>query len=191
MQNMQNKQMKNDQQKKGGASAPPHFSPRGIALFATLLLFGGILTGMGSKPPQIGGPASDFQAITTEGQSVRLSDYRGKVLLLTFWATWCEPCKKELPEIEAAYEKHKREGLAVLAVNFGEKREEAETFAKKMGFPFPTLVDRKVAIAERYGVISLPVSFFIDADGIIRERVIGGLMTEAGIGKSFEQIRKP
>lgn len=180
----------NHQSRMGGAPAPPRLL-RALGVFAFLLFAWGIFTGMGSKPPQTGEPASDFQAETLEGRPVHLADYQGKVLLLTFWATWCEPCKKELPEIEAAYEKHKGEGFAVLGVNFGEKREEAEAFAKKMGLSFPSLFDRKINIAERYGVVSLPVSFFIDSDGIIRERVVGGLLTEEGISKTFQQIRKP
>jgi peroxiredoxin len=145
---------------------------------------------MGSKPPQVGGPAPSFQAETLEGKTVSLDDYRGKVLLLTFWATWCEPCKKEMPEIQAAYEKHKEEGLAVVAVNFGEKKEPAEAFFEKTGLTFPSLLDRRANIAERFGVISLPVTFFIDQDGIIRERVVGGTLTAEGIEQTFRKIRK-
>lgn len=171
------------------AGAPLRFSLRGIRLFVALLLSFGLLTGMGSKPPQVGGPAPSFEAKTLEGKMVSLSDYRGKVVLLTFWATWCEPCKKEMPEIQAAYEKH-QEGLVVLAVNFGENLDTASDFAHHGKLTFPVLLDRRVNIAERYGVISLPVTFFIDQDGIIRERVVGGTLTEEGIGNVFEQIRK-
>lgn len=184
--------MKNRNQKgrKGGAAAPPLFSLRGITLFAVLVLSWEILAGMGSKPPQVGGPAPSFEAKTLEGKAVSLSDYRGKVVLLTFWATWCEPCKKEMPEIQAAYEKHKEDGLAVVAVNFGEKKEPAQAFFEKTGLTFPSLLDRRANIAERFGVVSLPVTFFIDQDGIIRERVIGGTLTAGGIEQTFQKIWK-
>jgi peroxiredoxin len=145
---------------------------------------------MGSKPPQIGGPAPSFEAETLEGKAVSLDDYRGKVVLLTFWATWCEPCKKEMPEIQAAYEKHKEEGLAVVAVNFGERKEPAQAFFEKTSLTFPSLLDRRANIAERFGVISLPVTFFIDQDGIIRERVVGGTLTVEEISRIFQRTRK-
>jgi peroxiredoxin len=178
----------NQEKKEGGAPAPLSFPYRGI-LLTLLFLLSGFLTGMGSKPPQIGGPAADFQAETPQGKPVSLSEYKGKVVILTFWATWCEPCKKEMPEIEAAYENHKEEGLVVLAVNFGEKADQAEAFAKKMGLTFPIVVDRRANIAERYGVVSLPVTFFIDPNGIIRERVFGGTLTEQSITETFRRVK--
>lgn len=148
------------------------------------------LTGMGTKPPETGRPALPFQTETVEGEPVTLSDYRGKVIVLTFWATWCEPCKKEMPEIQAAYEKHKEDGLVVLAVNFGEKRDAAKAFMDQMGLTFPVLMDRRANIAERYAVVSLPVTFFIDKDGIIRERVFGGTLTQEGIAEIFARLQK-
>lgn len=181
--------MENNRQDQGGAFAPPRFSFSRTLLFPLLLIFSGLLTGMGSKPPQVSGTAPDFQTTMPKGEPVSLKDHRGKIVLLTFWATWCEPCKKEMPEIEAAYEAHKGEGLAVLAVNFGEKAEEAQAFSEKMGLTFPILLDRKVNIAEQYGVVSLPVTFFIDRNGVIRERVFGGTLTKESIGKTIEEIQ--
>jgi len=150
-----------------------------------LLLFWGIFVGMGGKPIQIGGPAPPFQTERVEGRPISLSDYRGKVIVLTFWATWCEPCKKEMPEIQAAYEQHKRDGLMVLAVNFGGDQDDVKAFMEKMGLTFPALMDRRAHISAQYGVVSLPVTFFIDRAGIIRERVVGGVLTEKGIGEAF------
>ncbi|MCG3114961.1 MAG: TlpA family protein disulfide reductase [Candidatus Manganitrophus sp. SA1] len=180
----------NQKTKKGGASAPPRFSLRGIMLLAVLVLSWGILTGMGSKPPQVGGPAPSLEAETLKGKTVSLNDYRGKVVLLTFWATWCEPCKKEMPEIQAAYERYEKDGLVVLAVNFGEKLDTASSFAHHGKLTFPILLDRRANIAERFGVVSLPVTFFIDQDGIIRERVVGGTLTEQSIEETFKRLLK-
>jgi len=173
----------------GGAPSPPGFSLPRTVLFVFLLLLSGILTGMGSKPPQVSGTAPDFQTTMPKGEAVSLKDYRGKNVLLTFWATWCEPCKKEMPEIEAAYEAQKGEGLVILAVNFGEKAAEAQAFAEKMGLTFPILLDRKINIAEQYGVVSLPVTFFIDRNGTIRERVFGGTLTKERIGEIVGQMK--
>ena len=185
--------MKNRNQngKQGGASAPPRFALGGVGLFTVLLLSWGLLTGMGSKPPQIGGPAPSLQqARNLKGETVSLDDYRGKVVLLTFWATWCEPCKKEMPEIHAAYEKHQPDDFVVLAVNFGEDLGAASSFAHHGKLTFPVILDRKANIAERYGVINLPVTFFIDPDGIIRERVVGEILTEETIAQRFKTLRK-
>ncbi|HZR45387.1 MAG TPA: TlpA disulfide reductase family protein [Candidatus Manganitrophaceae bacterium] len=173
----------------GGAQAPPGLPLQRTILFVFLLLLSGILTGMGSKPPQVSGTAPDFQTTLSSGEPVSSKDYRGKSVLLTFWATWCEPCKKEMPEIQAAYEAHKEEGLTVLAVNFGEKGGEAQAFADKMGLTFPVLLDRKINIAEQYGVVSLPVTFFIDRNGMIRERVFGGTLTKERIGEIVGQMK--
>ncbi|MFY9269372.1 MAG: redoxin domain-containing protein [Candidatus Manganitrophaceae bacterium] len=158
-----------------------------LLIFCTLVLFL-FLTGMGSKPPQIGGPAPDFVLSDLDGKAVRLSDHRGKVVLLDFWATWCEPCKKALPEIQGIYEKYQENGFVVLGVNFGEKQKDAERMARQMGLTFPILTDQKVEVAERYGVTNLPVTFFIDPDGIIRERVFGGTLTAEKIVETLKRM---
>ncbi len=157
--------------------------PRVIQFFVVGLLFWSSLTGMGARPPLIGGRAPSFTLNDLESHPINLMDYQGKVVLLTFWATWCEPCKKEMPEIEAAYERHKDQGFVVLAINFGETPDPARSFAHHGRLTFPILLDPSVKVASRYGVVSLPVSFFIDSNGIIRERVFGGTLTKDGIAE--------
>lgn len=148
-----------------------------------------LLTGMAKRPPLVGGPVPHFQLDTLNGGPAKISDYRGKVVLLNFWATWCTPCKKEMPEIQAAYEAFKDNDFVVLGVNFGEKPKEAEKLVKEMGLTFPILLDRKVKVAERHDVISLPVTFFIDSKGIIKERVFGGTLTKEDIGAVIERLQ--
>jgi peroxiredoxin len=156
-------------------------------IFLCLGIF--LLTGMGSRPPLVGGPAPPFTLNDVEGRPVSLADYRGKVVLLTFWATWCEPCKKEMPEMHAAYKKLKGSGLIVLAINFGEDASRVADFAHHGRLDFPILSDPSVKVASLYGVVSLPASFFIDPDGIIREQVFGGTLTEKGIGETARRIQ--
>lgn len=153
-----------------------------------LVLFGG-LAGMAGRPPLVGGPAIPFILNDLEGRQVNSVDYRGKVVLLTFWATWCEPCKKEMPEIQAAYEHYREKDFGVLAVNFGEKPQAVLPLVKKMGLVFPVLIDQKVEVASQYGVVSLPVSFFIDQNGMIKEQVFGGTLTKEGIGKILQRLQ--
>jgi len=93
-----------------------------------------------------------------------------------------------MSEIEAAYERYKAEGLVVLAVNFGENADHA-VFAHHGQMTFPILLDPDLKVAEAYGVQSLPVTFFVDAEGIVRERVFGGTLTKEGIGHMLERMR--
>ncbi len=153
-----------------------------------LALFCLTLTSMGAKPPLVGGPAPPFILHDLEGRPVSLADYHGKVILLTFWATWCGPCKKEMPEIQAAYGKHHAKNFVVLGINFGEKQKTVKAYVRETKLTFLNLLDEDVAVASRYGVVSLPVSFFIDPDGIIRERVFGGVLTEKMISEAVNRL---
>ncbi|MFQ5597741.1 MAG: redoxin domain-containing protein [Nitrospiria bacterium] len=148
-----------------------------------------ILMGMAKRPPLVGGPVPHFQLESLNGSSGKISDYQGKVVLLNFWATWCEPCKKEMPEIQAAYDEYKDQGFVVLALNFGEKKSDAQKLVNEMGLTFPILLDRKVEVAERHNVVSLPVTFFIDPNGIIKEKVFGGTLTKEQIGEVFHRLQ--
>ena len=158
-------------------------------LSAVFLLGFLLMTGMAKRPPLVGGPVPHFALKDLSGGETKISDYRGKVVLLTFWATWCAPCKQEMPEIQAAYETYKDDGFVVLGVNFGEKPKEAKALAGALGLTFPILLDRDVAVAERHNVVSLPVSFFISPNGIIKERVVGGVLTKERIGRIIRRIQ--
>lgn len=162
---------------------------KGGLLFVAVMVFI-LLSGMAKKPPLVGGPVPPFELATLAGTQAKISDYRGKVVLLNFWATWCKPCKEEMPEIQAAYEAYKDEGFVVLGINFGEKREKAAKLVKEMGLSFPILLDEDVDVAEQHRVVSLPVTFFIDANGIIKEQIFGGTLTKDQIGEAFQRLQK-
>lgn len=161
---------------------------RFLSVVSALLLVLGHAPSAVAKPPQLGDQASDFTLRDIAGQEVRLSSFRGRPVLLTFWATWCEPCKVEMPEIQKAYDQHKANGFVVLAVNFGEKAEKAKAHAEQHGMSFPVLVDRRANVASQYTVVSLPVSLFIDAGGVIRERVFGGTLTVKRIEEILQRL---
>jgi len=160
------------------------------SMLITLFLVLTVLTGMAKRPPLVGGPAPDFQLDQLGGPPIKMSDYRGKVVLLNFWATWCGPCKKEMPEMQAAYEALKDKGFVILALNFGEKAEKAEKLVKEMGLTFPILLDRDIEVAERHRVVSLPVTFFVDPSGIIKEQVFGGSLTRDQIIEVFHRFQR-
>jgi peroxiredoxin len=147
------------------------------------------LTGMGDRPSLVNGPAPPFTLNDLEGRPVNLTDYRGKIVLLNFWANWCEPCKKEMPEMQTAYEQHKDQAFVVLAVNFGGNADQASSFAHHGRLTFPILLDPGVKVAARYGVVSLPISFFIDPNGMIKEQVFGGTLTAESISKAIIRLQ--
>jgi thiol-disulfide isomerase/thioredoxin len=128
-----------------------------------------------------GNIAPDFSLETLDGKVVRLADLRGKPVLINFWATWCPPCRAEMPEIQAAYEKYADKGLVVLAVDFTvqDKLSDVKAYIQVLKLTFPILMDGTGDVgAGLYGVIGLPSSFFIDPDGILRRIQIGAIPPE-------------
>ncbi len=133
--------------------------------------------GSGALPME-GQPAPDFTLKTLDGGTVTLSKLQGQPVLINFWASWCEPCRAEMPEIVRAYEAHKADGLIVLAINmtFEDSLPEAQAFAKEFQMPFPVLLEDTGAVArDAYRLPVLPMSFFIDRKGVIVHRQIGAM----------------
>lgn len=130
---------------------------------------------MPRSEPTIGSPAPDIVMTYENGRVARLSDLRGKPVLINFWATWCGPCRFEMPEIVKAYEKHRGEGLVILAVNVEEGPQEVEEFAKAFKMTFPITLDTKGQVIDAYGVRAMPTSILVDREGIIRARWQGSI----------------
>jgi peroxiredoxin len=118
-------------------------------------------------------PASDLELLDLTGHPVRLHDLRGRVVLLNFWATWCAPCREEMPALETLTRELGPRGLAVVGVNFKESRREVEAFMKEYRLTFPTLLDGDGRVAERYQVFALPVTFLVDRRGRVVGIVLG------------------
>lgn len=140
--------------------------------------------------PQAGFLAPDFSLSTPDGETVTLSDLRGQAVLLNLWATWCPPCRAEMPAIQALYEEYRDQGFAVLAVNttYQDDPTAVRPFFEQNGLTFTLLLDESGSVASAYALRSLPSSFFIDRRGIIREVVIGGPMSEALLRTRIEAI---
>ena len=166
-----------------------------ILALTSVVLLG--LYGMASRLPLVGGPAPEITLQDLQGQEIRLSDLRGKVVLLNFWATWCKPCKDEMPAMQASYDKLRGQGLVVLAVNELEDTEKVIEHVRKHGHTFPVVMDHDNHVANRYGVLGLPASFLVDRQGIVREKIMGSLLTEERIadlvrryGDSVPSVRR-
>ncbi len=140
----------------------------------------------GEPAPIVGAPAPDFTLTNLKGQPVTLSSFKSRPALINFWATWCGPCRTEMPAIEAAYQKYKGEGLVVLAVDFDEPRDVVAEFTNALGLTFEILLDPGATVNDTYRVRNYPTSFFVSRDGTIAAFQIGA-MTEAQL---FENLAK-
>jgi len=136
--------------------------------------------------PTAKSPAPDFALRYADGAEVRLSDLRGHPILINFWATWCGPCRLEMPDIVAAYEKHKDAGFIVIAVNLEESADKIKPFAEELGMALPIVMDDGLA-ARAYQVRVMPSSFFIDREGKISARWLG-VLTPSLIEKNLAPI---
>jgi peroxiredoxin len=125
---------------------------------------------------QIGEKAPDFELQMLTGEAVKLSDFRGKKVMLNFWATWCPPCKEEMPDMEKFYNKQKDE-VIILAVNI-DPQYNVEKFTKDMGVTFPILLDEKDRVNSMYQVLTIPTTYFIDENGIIRHKYLTAMSEE-------------
>lgn len=146
--------------------------------------------GMGSRVPAVGMEAEDFQLTDLDGKPQSLSRYRGKIVLLNFWATWCKPCTTEMPAMQASFDKLRDKGFVVLAINELEDDAKVKEHIKTYGHTFPVLMDRDNKVANQFGVFGLPVSVFIDQQGKVQEYIKGGLLTEQLISEVVVRIQK-
>ncbi len=167
------------------------------AIAAIVIAIGGayVLQQRASTPAgAVGGRAGVFDAVArakvgerapdfaledaATGRLVRLSDYRGKTVVLNFWATWCVPCRSEMPDLQHAFEAHQAPGdLVVIGVDDKEPSGIVTGFTKDLGITFPILLDRTSDVRTHYGVVGLPGTFFIDREGVIRSQNFGPVGT--------------
>jgi thiol-disulfide isomerase/thioredoxin len=131
--------------------------------------------------------AFDFTSQSLNGKSVKLSDFRGKVVFLNFWATWCGPCRAEVPDIDKLHDTLKNDAFAVLAVDLREDRRIVSSFMARESLDFPVYLDPDGRIAGLYGVNGIPTTYLIDPDGRIAGRAVGPRAW--GSGESIELMR--
>jgi len=130
--------------------------------------------GKGLTPLPKGELAPDFELVDSDGAIHRLADYRGKVLIVNFWATWCPPCRAEMPSMERAWAEVKNEGIAMLAINVGEDEDTVFQFTASYPVTFPMLLDLDSSVVQAWPVKGLPTTFVVDPEGRLAYRAIGG-----------------
>lgn len=151
-----------------------------LSLTLSLLLAGGMAEAgnhywkaLGIERPSREIFGADFTLPDLNGRKVRLKDFRGHVVFLNFWATWCIPCRAEMPAMEKLHREFKEKGLVILALNFRERPEEIKPFVRELQLTFPILLDRDGKVSDRYQVFGLPTSYLLGRKGEILGTVVG------------------
>jgi cytochrome c biogenesis protein CcmG/thiol:disulfide interchange protein DsbE len=133
-------------------------------------------TDLSAVPVQVNFTAPELTLTDAQGVSRSLSDYRGQVVLVNLWATWCPPCKEEMPALQTFYNKHKDKGFTIVAINDGDPTPDVEQFIKDYQLSFPVWLDPKYFATEQaFKTLNLPSSYVIDRNGIIRLSWVGGI----------------
>jgi peroxiredoxin len=171
------------------------------AIVLGVLILGGIWIAVSQVPasattsgaipsPRQGFAAPDFTLDTLDGQSVTLSDLRGKAVVVNLWASWCPPCRAEMPALQAAYEADRERGLEILAVDmtYQDREQDVLRFVQDFGLNFTVALDRDGTVARQYLLRALPSTFFVGPDGVIRKVVVGGPMSEATIRSTVREM---
>ena len=149
---------------------PPLLAAALVAILALALLRGNPENDGG---PLVGRPAPDFALTALDGTKVDLAQYKGRPVVLNFWASWCGPCRSEAPLLSDLSKRQSEGGLVVLGVLFQDKAGDARKFRDDFGLAFPSALDPSARIAIEYGVAGVPETFFIDKNGVIRKHVPG------------------
>jgi peroxiredoxin len=154
-----------------------------IGLLAALVILIGVLMSVRNRPTatpagpaRVGAAPSNFTLTDLSGKQVRLSDYAGRPVLINAWATWCPPCKAEMPALHDFYRAHQAEGFTLLAVNAGEAPAQVSSFIRQMGFTFPVLLDPNTAVLTELGVRGFPTSIIVGRDGTVK-KIHTGILT--------------
>jgi len=137
---------------------------------------------------RVGNRAPDFTLRSLDGSSVRLSDLRGKPVVINFWASWCPPCKEEMPAFQKAYERYRSEGVVFLGVDYREDAATVQRFVQQNGYGWTFLLDSDGQVARSYQVTGVPETYFIDRNGIVRDSQIGPL-TPSMLDAKLSKIR--
>jgi cytochrome c biogenesis protein CcmG/thiol:disulfide interchange protein DsbE len=151
---------------------------------------GQVSTDRSTPAPRPGFPAPNFSLVNLDGQEVQLGDFQGHPLVVNFWASWCPPCRAEMPAFQKIFAEYEPQGFVILAVNSQESRANAFDFTQSHGLTFPVLLDEDGDVSNHYRVVSLPSTFFINRDGVISEVVYGGPISEAYLRIQVEKLLK-
>jgi len=162
-----------------------------LVIFAAVVVIGALTLinnlYANDKKPVEGSKAPEFTLVGLDGKQYALSDYKGKVVMINFWGTFCPPCKAEMPAMQREYDKLDKSKVEFLALNLGESKITVQNYVDQLKLNFPIVLDDKEEVRKRYGVMSYPTTFFIDPDGKIATVKVGE-MNDAYIQQTLASI---
>ncbi|MBI4311618.1 MAG: TlpA family protein disulfide reductase [Chloroflexi bacterium] len=153
----------------------------GALVLAVVAIFGLRMGATASKGPtalQVGSPAPEFSLPMAGGETLTLADLKGRPTWINFWATWCPPCRTEMPDLQEAYAASPPGRYNLLAIDMGEDAASVQRYLNEVGYTLPVALDETGDVSLRYRVLGLPTHFFIDKDGVIKEIYVGALKPE-------------
>ncbi|ASK63434.1 cytochrome C biogenesis protein [Virgibacillus phasianinus] len=136
---------------------------------------------------EVGKKAPDFELETLSGETIKLSDLQGKKVFINFWASWCPPCKKEMPELQEFYKQHSDE-IEVLAITSENNLKDVREYIDHNSYSFPVLLDKESQVTSNYGVITIPTTYFVGTDGVIQQPKKIGPMTHDFMVEMLEKL---
>jgi len=181
---------------------PQSGSIRGDVAMLVILAAGILWTVASRVPAAVGAPVSSspsprqgflapaFTLDTLQGGTIALTDLRGRVAVVNFWASWCFPCRQETPALQAVYEQYKDSGVVILGVNMTnqDSMSDVQAFVQEFGLTYPILLDRDGSVGLQYRIEGLPTTFFVNRGGVIRTVVVGGPMSDTFIRSKIEAL---
>ena len=156
-----------------------------LRLVVCSVVIGLVVSGAATaKVPAIGTVAPDFTLRSSLGKNLKLSEYRGQVVMVNFWATWCAPCRQEMPELNRLYEQYQRVGFVLLGVNVDDNPKAAQELSAQLGVRFPVLFDSAKQVSGRYDIDAMPSTLLLDRSGTVRYLHRG---YRRGVEKEYEE----
>jgi cytochrome c biogenesis protein CcmG, thiol:disulfide interchange protein DsbE len=170
-------------------------SQRGFGLGSIVLLFGIALVALifglqlvrQRQTQPASGPAPDFTITTLQGEELTLSQMKGKVVIINFWASWCGPCREEAPALQSIWEKYGDKGVVVLGVAYTDTESGAREFVEEFGQTYPNGMDLGTKISDKYHIQGVPETFIVDQDGNVAQFIFANV-TEAGLTRIIDRL---
>ena len=162
----------------------------GIIAIIVITLLGFAIASGASQPPQVGNPVPDFELEAFDGSSMNLAEYRGKVVIVNFFASWCSPCRLEAADLEQSWREYQNRGVQFLGIAYKDADSKAQAFLTEYGVTYPSTAERGNKTARAYGLTGVPETFVIDQDGILVRHFLGPI-TQAQLSAEIDKLLGP